>query len=122
MVEEIGKHFRKVLSSAGTALLSNASIVYQIFTLAYKGFDNKIFHELHYFKIILLNANLESIHSRTRKYFVTVLTFLMSTSPPTFDRLNFIRNQYSSDVLFRTRMLTMARMVATMKYKQRCCE
>ena len=43
-------------------------------------------------------------------------TLHMSTFPASFDKLNFIRNQYSSVVLLRTRMLTIVRMVAAKKY------
>ena len=42
----------------------------------------------------------------------------MSTFPRTWDRLNFIRNQYSSDVLLRTRMPAIARIVPGMNKRQ----
>ena len=46
----------------------------------------------------------------------------MAGFSPNRDNLNFIRNQYSSEVLLRTRMPTIARMVTAKKYEEKCQE
>ena len=46
----------------------------------------------------------------------------MAGFSPNWDNLNFIRNQYSSEVLLRTRMATIARMVTAKKYEEKCHE
>lgn len=48
-------------------------------------------------------------------------SFMVGFSP-NWDNLNFIRNQYSSEVLLRTRMPTIARMDTAKKYEEKCQE
>ena len=43
----------------------------------------------------------------------------MAGFSPNWDNLNFVRNQYSSEVLLRTRMPTIARMVTAKKYEEK---
>ena len=57
-------------------------------------------------------SNLKSICRRIRKYAFSFLMFRKSMFPFNNDRLNFTRNQYSSDVLLRTWIPTIAPMLA----------
>ena len=57
-------------------------------------------------------SNLKSICRRIRKYAFSFLMFRKSMFPFNNDKLNFTRNQYSSDVLLRTWIPTIAPMLA----------
>ena len=57
-------------------------------------------------------TNLKSICRRIRKNAFSFLMFRKSMFPFNNDRLNFTRNQYSSDVLLRTWIPTIAPMLA----------